>query len=563
MYVLRRRYRQPIDAVVLMIGVAMLLFNLACSLCHLGDRDSVGADVRYAVIQFSWLALSSWIMIFVLLLEDMQPRARSWRLFQFVLRHRQLVGWGVPLLLTGVIFSMYKTPITSKGSGCWFHGISSSHVGMWLPNLLVCLLIIVTLFMASFRAQRRFSKGKAVGGVADGHDDSDDPLLSSESTSLLVDGGNGAGGAGGGTAGNGSLNRDPNSATVGAGGGEGGGGGGGGGILPSWNRQASSSSSSQFSSGNATPTTKRESRSRAWQGATAQDNAAALAVALASASSAAAADADGMPFDNFLDENARAVALANAARLHPGEFRHMVFIVFELLTMLLAFIDPTMSYIKSDVVNGTSTLSGPAIELNFLNVVISSAQGVFLFCCFGLDEALWLPLTTRCGQLADWVRKMVYQTESDDLARMREWHTLHGDLTQINAHCTAIRDMKAECEAAIAKTKRYHLRTYRDVFTGTQLIDYLMERGLAEDRYHGLDYGRDLLMGDLIVHVSHEHHFHDCGYFYRFCTKADAKRKTSFAERRDRASSSPVRPSKSSSTGSAAPPSLARSSVRV
>ena len=76
------------------------------------------------------------------------------------------------------------------------------------------------------------------------------------------------------------------------------------------------------------------------------------------------------------------------------------------------------------------------------------------------------------------------------------------------------------------------VRTYRDVFTGSTLIDYLMERGLAADRYRGLDFGRDLLMGDLIVHVSHEHHFHDCGYYYRFCTPADAKRKMSSMERR-------------------------------
>ena len=77
----------------------------------------------------------------------------------------------------------------------------------------------------------------------------------------------------------------------------------------------------------------------------------------------------------------------------------------------------------------------------------------------------------------------------------------------------------------LCRTRRYHLRTYKNVFTGKELIDFLLDKGVVEDRYVGLDFGRDLVIGDAIVHVFHEHHFHDCDFFYRLCTAADQEKK--------------------------------------
>ena len=61
---------------------------------------------------------------------------------------------------------------------------------------------------------------------------------------------------------------------------------------------------------------------------------------------------------------------------------------------------------------------------------------------------------------------------------------------------------------------RYHLRTYEDVFTGTELVDWLINKQLVNSREDAVSYGEILLKGQVIEHVLQEHYFHDENYFY-------------------------------------------------
>ena len=61
----------------------------------------------------------------------------------------------------------------------------------------------------------------------------------------------------------------------------------------------------------------------------------------------------------------------------------------------------------------------------------------------------------------------------------------------------------------------YRFRKYENVFTGTEFIDWLIEVGLANERSEGVTYGRRLLDGGVLEHVTGEHHFMDMPYFYR------------------------------------------------
>ena len=62
---------------------------------------------------------------------------------------------------------------------------------------------------------------------------------------------------------------------------------------------------------------------------------------------------------------------------------------------------------------------------------------------------------------------------------------------------------------------RYHLRTYEDVFTGTELVDWLLNKQLVNTREDAVSYGDILLQGQVIEHVRQEHYFHDENYFYQ------------------------------------------------
>ena len=141
-----------------------------------------------------------------------------------------------------------------------------------------------------------------------------------------------------------------------------------------------------------------------------------------------------------------------------GDTRAQVFLVYEAATMLLALVDPAAELIRPDgpmtgslthpsnltslpffskwlvaksgfeMCFGPCTLGAgaktclesrikkftphcicrPSIELNFMDVTFSSAQGVMLFLCFAVEDMLWYPLTSRIAGLVRRSRKMLY-----------------------------------------------------------------------------------------------------------------------------------------------------------
>lgn len=60
------------------------------------------------------------------------------------------------------------------------------------------------------------------------------------------------------------------------------------------------------------------------------------------------------------------------------------------------------------------------------------------------------------------------------------------------------------------------MRTYRGVFRGSCLVKWLIDCGLAKDEYEAVTYGRHLVDGRLIAHVSDAHHFTNSPMLYSF-----------------------------------------------
>lgn len=54
------------------------------------------------------------------------------------------------------------------------------------------------------------------------------------------------------------------------------------------------------------------------------------------------------------------------------------------------------------------------------------------------------------------------------------------------------------------------------MFTGSGLVDWLLEQDLVASREEGVEYGHALMLGRVLTHVVEEHYFHDSGYFYQF-----------------------------------------------
>ncbi|XP_071479654.1 lysosomal cholesterol signaling protein-like [Diadema antillarum] len=190
------------------------------------------------------------------------------------------------------------------------------------------------------------------------------------------------------------------------------------------------------------------------------------------------------------------VALDEAKNHQLG--RHLVLLYLMVLSMIVA-----VSLCLWKLLG--STQSGIFLELSFLDCILNFGQGFFALAVFGFDtENVIMPVVRM-------FRRVIYGTEKVRLPR-------RNDLSpEVMMTCEQFKTHHmARCQDAIVTDLKYHLRTYRNVFRGSDLVDWLLEVGLAEGRSEATAYGTRLLLGQLLEHTHQEHHFHDSGLFYRF-----------------------------------------------
>ncbi|XP_017878429.1 integral membrane protein GPR155 [Ceratina calcarata] len=179
--------------------------------------------------------------------------------------------------------------------------------------------------------------------------------------------------------------------------------------------------------------------------------------------------------------------------------RHLVFVILLLCSM---FIGITISI-------GTlimEKLTGVYAELTFLDVALNFGQSLIAFAIFGLDAGL--------GKLGCWLRRMC-----------RKWRA--GKELQLPAEDALSPEVKAirdqfnrchldECRTRIAMCRRRMLKLYKNVFTGTELVNWLLNAGVAETREEAVHYGRSLLESRVLQHVDGIEHFSDQNILYTF-----------------------------------------------
>lgn len=73
-----------------------------------------------------------------------------------------------------------------------------------------------------------------------------------------------------------------------------------------------------------------------------------------------------------------------------------------------------------------------------------------------------------------------------------------------------------ECRARISICRRRLLKVYKGVFTGTDLVNWLLDEGIAQTREEATQYGRSLLESRVLQHIDGTQHFYDQNLFYTF-----------------------------------------------
>ncbi|XP_063232647.1 lysosomal cholesterol signaling protein isoform X2 [Bacillus rossius redtenbacheri] len=150
-------------------------------------------------------------------------------------------------------------------------------------------------------------------------------------------------------------------------------------------------------------------------------------------------------------------------------------------------------------------ISGIYVELAFLDATLNLGQSVLVFAVFFCDNVTFL-----ASQVNRWHRRWTSsvplvlppldELDSDTRHVCEQFVTHHLD----------------KCRREVAHNKRCRLHFYKDVFKGTELVDWLVLVGLARERAEAVQYASQLLDGRVIRHVHNLHHFLDSSLLYTF-----------------------------------------------
>lgn len=222
---------------------------------------------------------------------------------------------------------------------------------------------------------------------------------------------------------------------------------------------------------------------------------------------AAARAADMAAIDDRLDPIERA-AETETDEHDMQTLRHIVLVI---LLLCSVFVGLAMSIWTLLTGGGNSIFppnNGIYIELAFLDSALNSGQSLIVFAVFGLQwRGAILAIAARWRHLTNKTKLSSSQSEDDKrtCAQFRRYHL-------------------ARCRAEIVSDKQGDgSRVYKSVFTGSDLIGWLVGVGLAEDKAAALTYGRRMVRGRVVRHWrSGAHDLYDhTGMLYMFLDDDD------------------------------------------
>ncbi|NWV70605.1 GP155 protein, partial [Malurus elegans] len=147
------------------------------------------------------------------------------------------------------------------------------------------------------------------------------------------------------------------------------------------------------------------------------------------------------------------------------------------------------------------------VELQFFCAVFNFGQGFICFGIFGLDKHLII---------LPFKRKLEFLWGGREAAG----HTDPSVPEEIRMTCQQfVRYHRDHCVKSIVRDRRCGAKISTGIFFGCDLVNWLMQVGLASDRGEAVMYGDRLLKGGVVQHITNEFEFRDEYLYYRFIPK--------------------------------------------
>ncbi|XP_064478994.1 lysosomal cholesterol signaling protein-like [Ornithodoros turicata] len=170
-------------------------------------------------------------------------------------------------------------------------------------------------------------------------------------------------------------------------------------------------------------------------------------------------------------------------------FRHLVLLILLCASMVVGLAVSLWRPL-------TDAPTGILMELEFMDILLNYGQGILAFMVFGLDTKYILGLLIAA------------------LRAITRRDPTHSALTKQTCN-QFLRYHYRQCVAEIASPST---GINGMSFRGSDLVDWLLNVGLCQDRIQGERYGEQLLEGKVIRHIASRQHFVDGRYIYIFQT---------------------------------------------
>lgn len=151
-------------------------------------------------------------------------------------------------------------------------------------------------------------------------------------------------------------------------------------------------------------------------------------------------------------------------------------------------------------------MTGIYAMLAFLDVTLCFGQSFIILAIFGLQ--------LRFEQLGCWIRRQWQKCCADTQLELPHEDALSDETREIRDQFK--RCHLANCRSSIAVCRRRLLRVYKQVFTGSDFVNWTIETGLANSREQAVQYGKRLLESRVLFHVDGTQHFSDHNFLYSF-----------------------------------------------
>lgn len=184
---------------------------------------------------------------------------------------------------------------------------------------------------------------------------------------------------------------------------------------------------------------------------------------------------------------------AEEAEKQDSVLQHVVLLILLCVSMFISLACGVWYYeLPNDFTGNTF------VEMYFVENALRFGMPILIFCVFAVDtKNIFTPFVNRIIEIFN----------KEDRIQLVPWDQLSFETRHV---CDQfIGHHLRKCKMDIARDIRWKLIQYKQSFSGSQLVDWIMDNDISQDRERAVEYAQHLVQGRVIRHIQGTYAFQD------------------------------------------------------